>query len=87
MHSAYNNSDQIRLILMTDVDRPLYFRLLERFYYHFARIFNRTFAIDNVDSSYTGIGNFVGKGILAYSALLKKFKKKNKPLYVAFKLP
>ncbi|MEM7293474.1 MAG: aspartyl/asparaginyl beta-hydroxylase domain-containing protein [Pseudomonadota bacterium] len=86
MHSAYNDSDQIRLILMTDVDRPMYFRFVERFYYHFARLFNRTFSIDNVDSQYTGFGNTIGKGILAYSAMLKKFKKKNKPLYVAFKL-
>ena len=86
MHSAYNDSDQIRLILMTDVDRPMYFRWVERFYYHFARLFNRLFAIDNVDAEYTGIGNILGKGILAYSGMLKSFKRKNRSLYVAFKL-
>ncbi|MFA9419008.1 MAG: aspartyl/asparaginyl beta-hydroxylase domain-containing protein [Gammaproteobacteria bacterium] len=86
MHSVYNNTDQIRIILMTDVDRPLYAKIVQKIYYHFGAFFNRLFAVDNVDSKYSGIGNKLGKGILAYSAMLKKFKHKNKPLYVLTKL-
>ena len=37
--------------------------------------------IDNVDSTHTGIGNKLGKGILAYSGFLKSIKKKNRRLY------
>jgi len=86
MHSVYNNTDQIRIILMTDVNRPLYSKIVEKIYYHFGAFFNRLFAVDNVDSKYSGIGNKLGKGILAYSAMLKKFKHKNKPLYVLTKI-
>jgi len=86
MHSIYNNTDKIRIILMTDVDRPLYSRIVQKIYYYFGAFFNRLFAVDNVDSKYSGIGNKLGKGILAYSAMLKKFKHKNKPLYVLTKL-
>ena len=86
MHSTYNNSDKMRIILMTDVDRPLHSKIVEKIYYYFAAFFNRLFAVDNVDSKYSGIGNKLGKGILAYSAMLKKFKQKNKPLYVLCKI-
>jgi beta-hydroxylase len=86
MHSVYNKTDKMRIILMTDVDRPLYSKIVAKIYYHFGAFFNRLFAVDNVDSKYSGIGNKLGKGILAYSAMLKKFKHKNKPLYVLTKL-
>jgi len=86
MHSIYNNTEKMRIILMTDVDRPLHLKFVEKIYYYFGAFFNRLFAVDNVDSKYSGIGNKLGKGILAYSAMLKKFKRKNKPLYVLSKL-
>ena len=86
MHSAYNDSDTVRLILMTDVDRPLRLKIVEKIYYYFGKFFNRAFAIDNVDSQYTGFGNTIGKGIIAYSKMLKRFKRANKPLYVLFKV-
>ena len=86
MHSAYNNSDTVRLILMTDVARPLRSKIVQKAYYYFGRYFNRMFAIDNVDSKYSGFGNKLGKGINAYRALLRKFKTKNKPLYVLTKV-
>ncbi len=86
MHSAYNDTDKVRLILMTDVDRPLHSKIVQKIYYCFGRFFNRLFAIDNIDSNYSGIGNKIGRGILAYSAMLKKFKRKNKALYVLFKI-
>lgn len=86
MHSAYNHSDQVRIVLMTDVARPLHLKIVEKFYSLFGRTFNRLFAVDNVDTSYSGIGNKMGKGVLAYSAMMKRFKRKNKPLYVFTKM-
>lgn len=86
MHSAYNDTDKVRLILMTDVARPLRLKFIQKAYYNFGRFFNRLFAIDNVDQTYSGIGNKLGKGILAYSAMMKRFKHINKPLYVLTKV-
>lgn len=86
MHSTYNNSDKVRLILMTDVDRPMRSKLVQKIYLFLGGTFNRIFAVDNVDKSYSGIGNKLGKGLLAYIALMKKFKHTNKPLYVSFKI-
>jgi beta-hydroxylase len=86
MHSAYNHSDQIRIVLMTDIARLLHIITIQKLYYLFGRHFNRLFAIDNVDISYSGIGNKMGKGVLAYSAMMKRFKAKNKPLYVFTKM-
>lgn len=86
MHSAYNHTDKIRLILMTDIDRPLHLKLIQKAYYYFGLWFNRFFAVDNLDPSLTAIGNKWGKGITAYSAAMKRFKYWNKPLYVFTKV-
>jgi beta-hydroxylase len=86
MHSVYNNTDQMRIILMTDVERPLYSNIVLKIYCFIGGSFNKLFAVDNVDPKYSGIGNKLGKGVLAYSAMLKKFKHKNKPLYVLSKI-
>jgi beta-hydroxylase len=86
LHSAYNNSDTPRIILMTDIDRPMEWAWVQKFYYFFGWFFNRLFAIDNVDSGKTGVGNKLGKGLKAYQGLLKRFKNWNRPLYVASKL-
>ncbi|MEM9302241.1 MAG: aspartyl/asparaginyl beta-hydroxylase domain-containing protein [Pseudomonadota bacterium] len=84
-HSAYNRSDKPRIILMTDVDRPLRWAWVQKIYYAFGWTFNRLFAVDNIDLSRSGLGNKAGRGILAYQKLLKRFKHWNKPLYVASK--
>ena len=86
MHSAYNHSDQVRIVLMTDIARPLHIKIIQKISYLFGRHFNRLFAIDNVDTRYSGIGNKIGKGVLAYKAMMKRFKAKNKPLYVFTKV-
>jgi beta-hydroxylase len=86
MHSAYNHSDQVRIVLMTDVTRPLHLKSVEKAYHLFGRTFNRLFAVDNIDASYLGIGNKMGKGVLAYSAMMERFKGANKPLYVFTKI-
>ncbi len=85
-HCAYNNSDKPRIILMTDIDRPLKLALLQKFYYQFAKFFNGLFAVDNIDASKLGIGNKFGFYLNKYKALLKRFKRWNKPLYVGTKI-
>ena len=85
-HNAYNRTDTPRIILMTDIERPLSLGFIQRAYYWFGWIFNRIFAIDNIDNSNIGIGNTLGLGLTAYKDFLKKFKHWNKPLYVASKM-
>ena len=86
LHRAYNHSDKPRIILMTDIDRPLKLKWVQRVYFEFGRFFNGLFSIDNIDSSKTGLGNKLGKYLNSYKAALKRFKRWNKPLYVATKL-
>ena len=86
MRSAYNYSDKVRLILMIDVDRSLRIKWIEKACYYFGCFFNRLFAVDNVDGSYSVFGNTIGKKMLACGRLLKSFKHKNCPLYIASKI-
>ena len=85
-HRAYNHSDKPRIILMTDIDRPLKLKWVEKTYTAFGRFFNGLFSIDNLDASKTGLGNKLGKYLNSYKAALKRFKRWNKPLYVVTKL-
>jgi len=85
-HSAYNNSAKPRIILMTDVDRPLKIKLVQKIYFQFGRFFNNLFAIDNIDTNKTGFGNKLGRYLNMYKAFLKRFKAWNKPLYTVSKL-
>ena len=84
-HYAYNNTDKPRIILMTDVERPLRFGWLQRAYVGFGAFFNRLFKVDNTDPSKTGIGNKLGVYVNRYKALMKRFKHWNKPVYVTTK--
>ena len=84
--NAYNNTDTPRIILMTDIDRPLEWAWVQKCYYAFGRFFNGLFYMDNLDSSKSGVGNKLGKGLNSYKASLKRFKHWNKPLYTASKL-
>ncbi len=85
IHSAWNNTDKPRIILMTDVDRPLKSKLIQKIYWSFGWFFNRLFFIDNLDPEYTGVGNKIGKGVLAYKTFLKSVKRRNKTFYVVAK--
>ena len=85
MHYTTNKTDVPRIILMTDIDRPLKIKFIEKFYAAFGRFFNGLFLVDNIDQSINGIGNKLGKGLKVYQKLLKSFKRKNKPVYVATK--
>lgn len=81
LHSAYNDTETPRVILMTDIDRPLKVGFIQRGYWYFGRFFNRLFMIDNVDPTHSGIGNKLGQGLLRYQKFLKGIKSKNRRLY------
>ncbi len=82
MHNAYNHTDTPRLILMTDLDRPMSFKPAQKMYYYFGYWFNRAFGIDNVDSNHKGIGNKLGAWVVGYKAFMKGLKRKNRTLYI-----
>jgi len=85
LHNAYNNTDKPRIILMTDIDRPLKSKLIQRCYFYFGRFFNSLFMIDNIDSSKSGIGNKFGYYFLAYKKFIKSIKHWNRPIYMTVK--
>ena len=84
-HHTHNDSDKPRIILMSDIDRPLRSKLLQKMYYYFAKTFNSLFFVDNIDSTKTGLGNKITPIHKSYRTNMKKFKNWNKPLYVTFK--
>ncbi|MCP8898509.1 aspartyl/asparaginyl beta-hydroxylase domain-containing protein [Gilvimarinus xylanilyticus] len=85
LHSAYNDTETPRVILMTDIDRPLKLGFVQKGYWYFGRFFNGLFKIDNVDASNSGIGNKLGQGLLGYQRFLKSVKKKNRTFYYTAK--
>lgn len=85
LHSAYNETDTPRVILMTDIDRPLRWRWVQAVYFYFGRFFNSLFYIDNLDPSITGIGNRFSRYITGYKARMRRLKNWNRPAYNAGK--
>ncbi|PPE74890.1 aspartyl/asparaginyl beta-hydroxylase domain-containing protein [Solimonas fluminis] len=81
IHSAYNDTETPRLILMTDIDRPMKLAPVQWFYFRFARFFNSLFYIDNLDSNISGIGNRLSGTVVGYKATMKGLKKKNPRSY------
>lgn len=77
IHAAYNDTETPRLILMTDIDRPLRLAWVQRGYFYFARFFNSLFYIDNLDSSISGVGNRMSGVVVRYKARMKVLKKKS----------
>ncbi|HEY0975375.1 MAG TPA: aspartyl/asparaginyl beta-hydroxylase domain-containing protein [Solimonas sp.] len=77
LHSAYNDTEVPRIILMTDVDRPLHIAWIQRIYFYFARFFNSLFYIDNVDPTRSGIGNRLSAYVTGYKDTMKRLKQRN----------
>lgn len=81
LHSAYNNTDRPRVILMTDIDRPLHIAWVQKLYFYFARFFNSLFYIDNVDSSISGVGNRFSAYVVRYKQYMKGLKTRHRTGY------
>lgn len=85
LHSAYNRTQTPRLILMTDVDRPLSVGWVQRIYFAFGRFFNGLFYVDNLDPTKTGIGNRLSGPVIRYKAAMKRLKYANRKAYTVGK--
>jgi beta-hydroxylase len=81
LHSACNDTDRPRIILMTDIDRPLYLGWLQKLYFYFARFFNSLFYVDNVDSSISGVGNRFSAYVASYKLYTRGLKKRHRTGY------
>ena len=85
-HHTHNDSDAPRIILMSDIDRPLKIKAVQATYYYFARFFNSLFVVDNIDTSKTGIGNKITPLHGKYMASIKRIKRWNRTVYKALKV-
>lgn len=86
MHAAYNDTQTPRIILMTDIDRPMRLASVQKLYYRFGRFFNGLFYIDNLDSSRSGIGNRLWGPVTRYKATMRGLKDRHRRAYKAGKL-
>lgn len=85
IHAAYNDTAIPRVILMTDIDRPLRLAWVQKLYFWFGRFFNGLFYVDNLDSSRSGIGNRLSAPLSRYKATMRRLKERNRPAYQAGK--
>lgn len=85
LHSAYNRTETPRIILMTDIDRPLRWSWVERAYTVFGRFFNSLFYTDNLDPSRSGIGNRLSGALKSYKNTMRGLKRRHRSLYVTGK--
>ena len=85
LHSAYNDTDRPRIILMTDIDRPLWLAPVQKLYFWFARFVNSLFYIDNLDSNLSGAGNRLSAYVVGYKARMKVLKAQRPRAYQAGK--
>ncbi|MCH7500357.1 MAG: aspartyl/asparaginyl beta-hydroxylase domain-containing protein [Nitrospinae bacterium] len=82
-HYARNDSDQYRLILMCDVERPMNF--LGRFINFFYKGLMRLTVVPNIEGDKRGFANILFSGLAPVNPKLKALKQTNKKLYLLIK--
>jgi beta-hydroxylase len=85
IHNAFNDTDQHRLILFCDVERPLHTRLgraINRFLCHYVVSATQT---RNAEGDKVGFANRLFKYIYMYRRVNKAFKRYNRRAYYAVK--
>lgn len=83
LHFAKNNSDQYRLILMCDVERPM--NLLGRPVNFVYKQLAKLTIVPNTDADKRGLGNVVFSRLAPLAGQVGKLKSTNKMLYLAIK--
>jgi beta-hydroxylase len=83
LHYAKNNSDKIRLILMCDVERPMFF--IGPIINFIFKIFMRATVVPNLEGDARGAANAIFAGISPILQKTKALKQTNKPLYLFIK--
>lgn len=85
IHYAENTTDQNRLILFCDIERPLRFRWAQWFNHIFGRYVVSAAAAPNAESDRTGGINRIFKYLYAVRQLGKRIKAWNRTVYYAIK--
>lgn len=85
LHFAENRTDQTRLILFCDVERPLHGAMMRGLNRLFERVFMRAAATQNDQTEHVGWINRLYQPIGVLKDLLKRAKQWNKPLFNAVK--
>lgn len=83
LHYARNDSDQYRLILMCDIERPMSFigRFVNLFYQHVMK----WSIVPNTVGDKRGLANQIFSGLAPISGRVRKLKSSNKGLYLLIK--
>ena len=83
LHFAFNNSDQHRLILMCDVERPMH--LPGRIINWFNKIALRMSVVPNAPGDRRGLANLLFSTLAPVLKRTKALKERNRPLYLLIK--
>ncbi len=83
LHYVRNNSDDSRLILMCDVNRPTNF--LGSFFNFFYKFLLRFTVVPNMDGDKRGLVNTIFSNLSPVLKKSKKLKETNRPLYLVLK--
>jgi beta-hydroxylase len=86
VHEAYNKTDQNRIILFCDVERPLKWGWAQAFNHWFGRVFMSAASSPNADTDQTGFINKLTHWHWVIDQKRKAFKDANRPLYKATKV-
>ena len=85
IHEAHNNTEQNRIILFCDVNRPMKSKLIERFNAFMGATLIKASATQNEETEEVGMINRIFEKVYVFRTYSRKFKKWNKPLYVTTK--
>ncbi|MEO0368246.1 MAG: aspartyl/asparaginyl beta-hydroxylase domain-containing protein [Pseudomonadota bacterium] len=85
IHEAHNNTDQNRIILFCDVHRPMKLSWIDRFNKYVSDNLISHTVTENEEGERVGAVNKAFEKLYVLRTYSRKFKKWNKPLYVATK--
>jgi beta-hydroxylase len=83
IHSVRNDTDESRLILMCDVERPM--NICGRFINYFCKIWLRASIVPNTEGDRCGLANMIFLRVAPILAHSKGLKRSNRPLYTVVK--
>lgn len=85
IHEAHNKTDENRIILFCDVNRPMKFSLIDRFNTFMSSTLMRATATRNDEGDPVGFINKVFEKVYSVRVISRRIKRWNKPFYKALK--
>ena len=85
IHEAHNKTDQNRIILFCDINRPMKNKLIERFNAFVGRTLIKAAATQNEASEEVGLVNRLFEKVYVFRTVSRRFKKWNKTAYTTTK--